>query len=226
MTCPIFCGTVTFTTARQRALSRVTWVQSRHFYSVSLTLHLLLCFHRHLYPQRKHLPSVFRLQFRINVLPSMRATCPAHFIVLEFVSVKIRDEEYEAPHWAVFSCFMYFRSRHLSEHPVVQHARSRFYRYARNLALGSYIQRVIPNVVTMWLTHLFRIREVPGSNLDPETFYPEWGKCQDRIQIRPGRFLPHPFHFITDQSFFHSTLYSLSYRKTSERCMFLVLSNW
>jgi hypothetical protein len=124
------------------------------------------------------------------------------------------------------SCFMYFRSKHPSEHPVVQHARSRFYRYARNLALGSYIQRVIPNVETMWLTLLFRIREVPGSNLEPETFYPEWGKCQDRIQIRPGRFLPHPFHFITDQSFFHSKLYSLSYWKTSESCVFLVLSNW
>jgi len=30
-----------------------------------------------------------------------------------------------------------------------------------------------PNVVIEWLTILLRIREVPGSNLGPETGYPD-----------------------------------------------------
>jgi hypothetical protein len=30
-----------------------------------------------------------------------------------------------------------------------------------------------PNVMVEWLTLLFRIREVPGSNLGPETGYPD-----------------------------------------------------
>jgi hypothetical protein len=31
-----------------------------------------------------------------------------------------------------------------------------------------------PNIVTKWLTLLFRIREVPGSNLGPEAGYLDW----------------------------------------------------
>jgi hypothetical protein len=35
---------------------------------------------------------------------------------------------------------------------------------------------MLPNVVVEWFT-LLRIREVPGSDLDPETDYPDWGFC-------------------------------------------------
>jgi hypothetical protein len=37
---------------------------------------------------------------------------------------------------------------------------------------GSLEHEVSPNVAVEWLTHLLRIRKVPGSNLGPETRYP------------------------------------------------------
>jgi hypothetical protein len=34
---------------------------------------------------------------------------------------------------------------------------------------------LLQNVLVRWLTFLLRTREVPGSNLGPETGYPDWG---------------------------------------------------
>jgi hypothetical protein len=72
-----------------------------------------------------------------------------------------------------------------------------------------------PNVVVKWLALPFRIREVPGSNLCPETGYPDWdfswfssvppGECHDSI-LKLGRFLPNPFQLIIHLSPYHSTL--------------------
>jgi hypothetical protein len=64
-----------------------------------------------------------------------------------------------------------------------------------------------PSVVAEWLELMFRIREVPGSNLGSETGYPvcdfSWflsvppGKFWDKtLKVGHSRFLPHPFQFI------------------------------
>jgi hypothetical protein len=62
--------------------------------------------------------------------------------------------------------------------------------------------------VVEWLTLLLRIREVPGSNLDPETGYPDLGfscffsvspgKCRDSIGHN------HSFHIISNSLFTYS----------------------
>jgi hypothetical protein len=78
-----------------------------------------------------------------------------------------------------------------------------------------------PNVVVEWLALLLRIREVPRSNLGPETGYPNWGfswfssvppgECRDRsLKLSHDRFLPNPFQFIIQLPHFHLTLFSLS----------------
>jgi hypothetical protein len=65
----------------------------------------------------------------------------------------------------------------------------------------------VPNVVVGCLTLLPYIREVPGSDLSPETGYPDWdfswfsavppGKCRDStFKLGHDRFLPHSFQFI------------------------------
>jgi hypothetical protein len=36
-----------------------------------------------------------------------------------------------------------------------------------------HFEELPPNVEAKWLAHLLRIREISGSNLDPETGYPE-----------------------------------------------------
>jgi hypothetical protein len=72
------------------------------------------------------------------------------------------------------------------------------------------------NVVVVWLTHLLRIREVPGSNLGTETGNPEDGfgvflsrsrQIQGYLKLGHDRFLVHPIEFIIHLSTFHSTLY-------------------
>jgi hypothetical protein len=82
-----------------------------------------------------------------------------------------------------------------------------------------------PNVVVEYLTLLLRIREVLASNLGPESGY--WLKffvvfispCRQilelYLQLGHGRFLPNLFQFIIHISTLHSTLYILSYWKTS-----------
>jgi hypothetical protein len=44
------------------------------------------------------------------------------------------------------------------------------------------------NVVVQWLTHLVRIREVPGSNLGPETGYNDLSFSWFSVVV-PGKFL-------------------------------------
>jgi hypothetical protein len=61
-----------------------------------------------------------------------------------------------------------------------------------------------PNVVVEWLTHLLRIREVPGSNFGPETGYPDWGFSRffsispenSTLKLVHDCFLPRHFQFI------------------------------
>jgi hypothetical protein len=73
-----------------------------------------------------------------------------------------------------------------------------------------------------WLTLVLRIREALGSDLFPETNYPDqdflWflsvspEDCGDStFNFGHGHFLPHSFQFIINLSHFHLMLYSLSY---------------
>jgi hypothetical protein len=75
-----------------------------------------------------------------------------------------------------------------------------------------------------WLTVLLCILNVPGSNLGPETGYPDWfflwlspvptGKCSDsRAKLRHENFLPYTFQFIIYLLPFHSMLHSLKFLK-------------
>jgi hypothetical protein len=77
-----------------------------------------------------------------------------------------------------------------------------------------------PYVVVEWLTLLLCIRDVPGSNLESETGYPDQGSfvvflsSSKRIPDSPvklghDRFLPNPFQFIVHLSPYYSTLYRL-----------------
>jgi hypothetical protein len=77
-----------------------------------------------------------------------------------------------------------------------------------------------PNVVLEWLTLLLLIREVPGSNIGPETAYPDWGislfsqafqASVGILKLGHDSFLPHSFQFFIHRSPFHSTLYSLGH---------------
>jgi hypothetical protein len=62
-----------------------------------------------------------------------------------------------------------------------------------------------PKVVAAWLAFLLGIGEVPGSNLDPQTAYPDWKfvfflsssrqMSEQYIKICNDRFLPYPFQF-------------------------------
>jgi hypothetical protein len=71
------------------------------------------------------------------------------------------------------------------------------------------------------LSILLCIRDIPGSNLGPETEYSEvfsWfssvppGKCRDStLKLGHNLFPPNPLHFIIRLSPLRSSLYSLSY---------------
>jgi hypothetical protein len=73
-----------------------------------------------------------------------------------------------------------------------------------------------PNFAVEWLTFLLRIREVPGSNLGPETGYPWFftvppGNFRySALKLNHYHFLPSPFHFMIHLTPFHSKLCSLS----------------
>jgi hypothetical protein len=76
------------------------------------------------------------------------------------------------------------------------------------------------NFVVEWLALLLCIREVPGSNLGPETGYPDWGFPQSFqanteivpfIRPRPLSSTSFSIHYSLSSS--HSTLYSLRYWK-------------
>jgi hypothetical protein len=45
------------------------------------------------------------------------------------------------------------------------------------LSINPVLTLISPNVVVEWLTLLIHIREVPGSNIGPETVYPEVFRC-------------------------------------------------
>jgi hypothetical protein len=78
------------------------------------------------------------------------------------------------------------------------------------------------NVVVEWLTRLLRIREVPGSNLGPDTGYtdrffvvfvsPSRQVLGWYLKLGHDRFLPHNFKLIYLLPL-HSELYSLSLKK-------------
>jgi hypothetical protein len=79
------------------------------------------------------------------------------------------------------------------------------------------------NVMVEWLTPLLHVWEVLGSNLGPETDYPDWGfllfssvppdECQVGT-LKSGRdhFLLNPFQFVCSAPF-HLMLYSLELLK-------------
>jgi hypothetical protein len=82
--------------------------------------------------------------------------------------------------------------------------------------------RNISIFVVEWLTPLLSMREVPGSNRDPETGHPDrgisWfssvppGKCRDStLKLGHYCFLSYPLQFIFHLWFFNSTLHSLCY---------------
>jgi hypothetical protein len=64
------------------------------------------------------------------------------------------------------------------------------------------------------------IKKILGSNLEPDTDYPDlclsWftsvlpGKCSESASNEANHFFPHPFQFIIHQSFHHLMLNSLS----------------
>jgi hypothetical protein len=70
----------------------------------------------------------------------------------------------------------------------------------------------------IWVTLLIRIREVLGSNLGRDTYYPVLStlwfysvtprKCQDRTSIGHGHFLVNPFQLIVDMLSYNSMLCS------------------
>jgi hypothetical protein len=81
---------------------------------------------------------------------------------------------------------------------------------------------ILPKVVVEWLKLLLHNREVPGSNLGPETGYPDRGfswfssvntcECWDSgLKLGHDRFLPNTFQFILQLSPSHSTLYTEHY---------------
>jgi hypothetical protein len=67
------------------------------------------------------------------------------------------------------------------------------------------INVVSPNVVVDWLRFMFRIREVPGPSLGPETGYPNRGyrgilqtlqaNCGWYLNLGHYRFLPNSLQF-------------------------------
>jgi hypothetical protein len=77
------------------------------------------------------------------------------------------------------------------------------------------------NLVVEWLTLLLRIRELPGSNLGPETSIPDWGvswlssvppgEYRKYLNIRPRPPASKPLQVIIHLSPFHSMLVSFSF---------------
>jgi hypothetical protein len=106
-------------------------------------------------------------------------------------------------------CYFHpLRSKYSPKNPVLEHSVYIFslcekneFNTTKRKALNNWYT---PNFVVVWLNLLFRIREVPGSNLDPETGYHKvsWsssvppGECRDSALKLNHRFLPNLFHFI------------------------------
>jgi hypothetical protein len=59
--------------------------------------------------------------------------------------------------------------------------------FATVVSLSSVASSERQNVVVEWLTHLLRIRDVPGSNLGTETSYPELNFV---VFLSPSRQIP------------------------------------
>jgi hypothetical protein len=79
-----------------------------------------------------------------------------------------------------------------------------------------YTPSLKPNSEVEWLTLLLCIREVPGSNLGPETGYPLWfssvppGECHDSSwKLNCDGLLSNPFQFNVHLSPYHWTIFSL-----------------
>jgi hypothetical protein len=101
----IFYGTRGFITVFTRALHWfLSYARSTQFISphpIFLILNLLLFSH-----QRLDFPVVSFLQASLRIpLSPIRATRPAHLILLDLIILIILDEDtsYEAPHYAIFS---------------------------------------------------------------------------------------------------------------------------
>jgi hypothetical protein len=80
--------------------------------------------------------------------------------------------------------------------------------------------------VVKWLILLLHIREVPGSNLGPETDYPDGFRgffSPSRrmpgciLKVGHNSLLPKPFQFMVHLSPVHSTLFSLSCWKSKSK---------
>ena len=98
---PAFHGTRTFITAltsvRQLSLSWASPIQSIYPHPTSWRSILILSTHLRLGPLSGLLPSGFPTETQYTPLSSpIRATCPAHLILLDFITRTILGEEYKS----------------------------------------------------------------------------------------------------------------------------------
>jgi len=97
--CPVFYGTrrfiTAFTSARHLSLSWVSSIQSIPPHPTSWRSILILSSHLRLGLPSGLFPSGFRTKTVYTIIPSLiRATCPAHLILLDFITRKILGQQY------------------------------------------------------------------------------------------------------------------------------------
>ena len=121
---PAFYGTRRFITAlksvRHLSISRASPIQSTYPHTTSWRSILILSTHLHLGLPSGLFPSGFPTKTLYALLSSaIRATCPAHLILLDFITRTILDEEYRLNTCCIFSfiagfeCVIVFRNYHL-----------------------------------------------------------------------------------------------------------------
>jgi hypothetical protein len=97
-----------FIRARHRRQSGGKWNQSTTSSHISLRSILILFHHPHPRVLSGLFPSRVPAKMLWVVLISICATCPAHHILVNFISLKylMKSEHHGAPHWNVFSFFL------------------------------------------------------------------------------------------------------------------------